>query len=110
MVYAGHSTKSTLTNSNSPPGYPPVKPEIGSYCIRATTELLNSPYTFEGYDDTLDIIKRVEDACEREQTGEYTCGKSKVVFFGPMRECAGIVYKKSSDPNVDTIVVSPNRT
>ena len=110
-AYAGRSTKSSMsTYDHHPPGYPPVKPELGSYCIRATTELMNSSFIFEGYDYTLDIIERVEQACERDRAGENTCGESKVMFFGHMRECSGVVYKKSSDPNVDAIVVSPNRT
>ena len=110
----GYSTTNNRTHDDIPPESPDQKPDLGSYCIRATTPIISTNpkdhlIYFEGYDDSLNIMQEVDVACERNRGGNQTCGSSKVVFFGPMKECSGVIYKNSSDPTVGKTVVSYGR-
>ena len=85
------------TDTGGPPSTNETPKEMGSYCIRATIELNNEnnhKRFYEGYDDNLGIVDRVNTMCDRDKRlyGENaTCENSKLFFMGPKEECEGHV-------------------
>lgn len=86
----------------APPVKPPIVPTtgIGLYCIKAECTLLdkNSKTNgkFTGYDNTLEIIKKVENACEfkRSAVSGQRCDKAQVTFVDRSKHlpCQGEIF------------------
>ena len=87
-------------SGHPPPSKPPSTPDTGKYCIRVTSDLMrgeDSIKTFTGYSETMDIIKKVEDACAKRMVGtkEYTeCTAPKLFFMKNHPKCDGRVEEK----------------
>lgn len=90
--------------NNEPPGKPPNLPQFGSYCIRASTELVSGGDSgsgpkkvlkeFTGFDEGMHIVDTVTRYCERnrEETPNAVCAPTRLSFVGPMGElCDGRV-------------------
>lgn len=87
------------TSNNDPPDTTPVVPELGSYCMRASTELVESVRndhvirSYKGYDEYTTIVQKVEDACIRDNTilgkDTYHCRHPRLFFLGPTENCNG---------------------
>ena len=95
-----HKTENTI-----PPGNTPGCMNIGSYCIKAYTDIKHvenqqTERTVEGYSHDLKISDHVNTVCDRfsHQMGEkYICGVTKLTFLGPVQSCDGTVYVKEKD-------------
>lgn len=90
--------------NNEPPMKPPKKPKPGSYCFRAYTDMTENGQTlseFTGYDNTMDIVDRVDHYCELNRTNKQAkCNPTKLVFMGDTGDmCDGRVemYDKQND-------------
>ena len=84
----------------SPPEKPPTPSTIGPFCIRADCPLIdnnsNKLADFSGYDTNYSIIKKTEDACNRNSNDNCTCEKPKITIIPThkIQSCNGhIVYK-----------------
>lgn len=98
------------TDSGSPPSFPTQKPKCGSYCIKASVDMVNDKnqavYTFEGYNDTLDIADRVNQVCDRwlQNKTNHVCANSRMAFLGEMEVCDGTVFVKNAKKELVSIV------
>tara|TARA_Y100000389_G_scaffold147036_1_gene145871 strand:- start:366 stop:809 length:444 start_codon:yes stop_codon:yes gene_type:complete len=89
------------TDNNLPPVDDDKLPEFGSYCIKASVDLVdrNQPegsvrqkvYEITGYDDNLEIQAKVNQVCRAYKNDDDTleCVNEKLVFLGPKRNCDG---------------------
>ena len=87
------------TDDNVPPGTDDPLPSFGSYCIKASVDLVDTSYTEEdhiiynitGYDDKLAIQEKVAMICSAYTTNDETlvCTNEKLVFLGPKENCNG---------------------
>lgn len=92
-----------ITSSDEPPTSSTNVPVLGSYCLRATTELVNNANpsdnaiarTYAGYDEYTSIVRKVQDICNRDSAmlgkDSHSCKDTKLAFMGPMRDCNGRV-------------------
>ena len=90
------------TDNTKPPETPACKPKFGSYCIRATSELIDQTngsaiMTFKGYDTEMDISKRVAQVCDRKRrdkkNDKYVCSEPEVCILGETKtKCDGDIY------------------
>lgn len=87
------------TDNTEPPVPPDRVCQIGSYCMRASTQLTDSlnkeiVREYNGFDETPTIVDKVIHVCERDiaRLGEqYYCVPPRLFFLGPMEHCDGRV-------------------
>ena len=89
------------TDDNFPPGTDDKLPEFGSYCIKASVDLVDrnqsegsarhKVYEITGYDDNLGIQAKVNQVCQayKNDDNRLGCVNEKLVFLGPKRKCDG---------------------
>lgn len=89
-----------------PPGKPPSKPRLGSYCIKATCDIFSdgeekgcpvSRAIVKGYDTTMKIAEDTENMCRsylKSMPGGHWCGKAEVTILPNVDriECSGQFY------------------
>lgn len=89
------------TEHNIPPTCNNSKISFGSYCMRATNEILdkhgNKSFTVHGYDTNMDITERVSEACEVHRnslngSSTYTCTNTKLFFLKDIEKCNGEIF------------------
>ena len=90
------------TDNTKPPETPTCKPKFGSYCIRASSELIDQttgdPHmVFKGYDTEMTIADRVNDVCDRRRkqikNKNFVCTDPEVTILGETKtKCDGSVY------------------
>jgi hypothetical protein len=90
------------TDNTNPPGFPPVQPKCGAYCIRSQCELINTEndeteMVFKGYDTDLDISERVTSYCERKRDAwrnndKVTCTEPVISFIHNKNGCNGQIH------------------
>ena len=95
------------TDSPKPPETPSCKPKFGSYCIRATSELIDQtsgePYmTFKGYDTEMHIAERVNDVCDirlkQQKNKNFACTEPEVTMLGETKtKCDGSIFIFKND-------------
>lgn len=98
------STLMDKTECGDPPNSKDVDKQIGEYCIRASIELVKNNDIirfYEGYDDSMDIIQRVENVCEKDQRmygkDNHNCKNAKLFFLGPKEDCDGRIHITGKD-------------
>lgn len=86
------------TDNNEPPQTPDRVCQIGSYCMRAFTQLHDSKNDvireYNGFDEDTSIVDKVVDVCERDihRFGkQYRCAPARLFFLGPVEHCDGRV-------------------
>lgn len=86
------------TDNNIPPTNDIPLDSIGSYCIKASVDLVNNTnsetvYNIVGYDVDLNIQNKVSKICNSYRAGDETliCMNEKLVFLGPKKKCDGNV-------------------
>lgn len=86
------------TDHNEPPQTPDRVCQIGSYCMRAFTQLQDSNNDvireYNGFDEDASIVDKVVDVCERDihRFGkQYQCTPARLFFLGPVEHCDGRV-------------------
>lgn len=87
------------TDHTEPPAPPDRVCQIGSYCMRAYTQLSDSlnhetVREYTGFDENPTIVEKVLDVCERDimRFGEqYYCVAPRLFFIGPVEHCDGRV-------------------
>lgn len=87
------------TNNDEPPTVVSNGPVLGSYCIRATTDLVKNntegtiSRSYVGYDEYTTIVQKVETVCIRDNKmlgkDTHACINTKLAFMGPMKDCNG---------------------
>lgn len=84
------------TDNNFPPGTNDSLPKFGSYCIKASVDLVEIKndavvYEITGYDNNLDIQAKVNQVCRAYTTNDNSvaCKNEKLVFLGPKEKCNG---------------------
>lgn len=92
------------TDFGDPPNFKDVTKETGDYCIRSSIELVKDKDVvrlYEGYDDNMDIIRRVESVCEKDikmyGKESHACKNAKLFFIGPKEECDGRINITGKD-------------
>lgn len=110
----GYKAISTPTAFTGDPPSPIDTPkEFGSYCMRATSTLLDSDGTlvrkYIGYGTELAILDKVENVCKFDQTiydDEYCCTNTQLVFMGHVdtSNCNGLVNIYGGDDKFEFTV------
>ena len=92
-----------ITSNDEPPTSSTNEPKMGSYCLRATTELVNTANpsenaisrTYVGYDEYTTIVQKVQGICNRDSEtfgkDTHACKDTKLAFMGHMPDCNGRV-------------------
>lgn len=95
-----HQPELHRTDHNEPPQTPDRVCQIGSYCMRAFTQLHDSKNKndvireYNGFDENTNIVDKVIDVCERDIQrfgNQYQCAPARLFFLGPMENCDGRV-------------------
>jgi hypothetical protein len=99
-----HEISRPIFSNDEPPKTNVKSRELGSYCIRATTQLVHINDTnsisrsYEGYDTYTTIVDKVEKVCSRDKRmfgdDAYRCLNSKLFFTGTIENCNGRVEVK----------------
>lgn len=89
------------TENIIPPSCNNSKMSFGSYCMRATNEILdnhgNKSFTIHGYDTDMDITERVTEACEIHRNSlnepyKYSCTNTRLFFLRDIENCNGEIF------------------
>lgn len=99
VVRKSYAPEYHQTDSGQPPASADKKCQIGSYCMRAQNQLVDTKTSetfreYTGFDDNPGIVDKVQNVCQRDIARfgtQYECTPARLFFIGPVENCDGHV-------------------